>query len=197
MKDFISIHSSFGSSSCELCCEREFDKSYCHSPSVGHRLCVDLKFPTSAAGCQQSCLHRMDGKKRASSCTVPELFQSSSSHICACILLCLLVRGFDGTIWMALHCIELRHLLATDLASFVRHVIRNHRKESLFHARHTWAAHIENRHTAQSGLHPILALLNAHNRRLFVAVSGFLCVSCYVSVLDWCSWHCCLRTFVS
>ena len=101
-------------------------------------------------------------------CIMARVLRSASWNISACILLTLLVRGFDGTTWISLNCVEYRQLLSRNFAKFIQIVKADHMYESLLEASPTWTAHCEGRHTSQSGIHPLEELGQAAARKRFV-----------------------------
>ena len=93
--------------------------------------------------------------------SMPRRKYSALFCTCAVLLLAMLVRGYDGTQWFCIASIEFREALATDFSRFLALVLADHASDSLLELSHTWAAHIESRHTSQSGKHPLQALLSA------------------------------------
>ena len=89
---------------------------------------------------------------------------------CAVLLLGMLVRGIDGTLWLCITSIDYRGALATDFPRFVELVLADHAIETELEEKHTWASHIESRHTAQSGSHPLEQLRDPDVQEAFLDV---------------------------
>ena len=74
------------------------------------------------------------------------------------------IRGFTGVIWGSAYLASHRQQLANDVPAFIEGVIADWESESEKHEiRSTWAAHVENRHTGQSGMQPVKFLSDSTN----------------------------------
>ena len=80
------------------------------------------------------------------------------------------VRGFHGTTWAGVQFTDHVTMFANDVPGMFAFLLSSHDEETLEEDHETWAAHIENRHTGQSGRHPLEALQYTHVRSAFMEV---------------------------
>eukprot|EP00959_Pyramimonas_sp_CCMP1952_P026219 550438-Pyramimonas_sp.AAC.1 len=73
------------------------------------------------------------------------------------ILVLLAVRGYHGNLWAGSYIATKQNLLCNDFDAFIKGLLQNHGKESAGE-HHTWASHVEGRHTAHTGVKPVEAL---------------------------------------
>ncbi|CAK0877763.1 unnamed protein product [Prorocentrum cordatum] len=87
------------------------------------------------------------------------------------ILVLLAVRGYHGNLWAGSYIATKQNLLCNDFDAFIKGLLRNHGKESAGE-HHTWAAHVEGRHTAHTGVKPVEALGDPNVQATFKEVAG-------------------------
>ena len=88
------------------------------------------------------------------------------------LIILALVRGRDGVCFVSCFLANCPQLLETNFNQVVRGILNGHAEQSDGEEA-SWAAHIEHRHTGQSGMHPIRALLIQDIRDQLLDVAGY------------------------
>ena len=89
------------------------------------------------------------------------------------LLLLMFVRGRDGVCFVGVTVSERMQMMTLDFDNVVRLVIELHDAQTRYESDVSWASHIEGRHTSQSGMNPVRALLRTATRAVFVEVAEY------------------------